>query len=153
MVHAHDETSVVESREIEFSCPVCGETNLVDVFRFKTVSKLYGFLTAWVAYETSLKCSNCMSTFRSKRSPVELAEFTSEETARSFRIKVGFVEKFLVICGWLVVCAAPVTLFMFIAAYFKLQPAAVGWRRASIAGMVVSGVFTILVLGSIFFAE
>ena len=80
-------------------------------------------------------------------------DYASEEFATNFRLKVGFVEKFLVICAWLVVCAAPVTLFMFIAAYVKIQPAAVGWRRASLVGMVVSGLFTILVVGSIVFAK
>lgn len=126
-------------------------TNVADVFRFMTVSKLYGFVPVWWTYETSLMCIDCSATFKTRRTPEELAEFPPEDIARNFCLRVGFVDKFLVVFGWLFFYIGFISLGMFIAAYFKLQPAARGWRRAALIGIVVSGIFTALFFAAIIF--
>ena len=153
MFHAHDERSVVDSCELEFTCEKCHETTSSDAYQFKTVSKAYGFIPIWVSHETALKCLNCGVTFRTKIAPSELVHLSSEQLASSFHIRIGFIEKFLVVTGWLFFFTGPVSLIMFLVAYFKLQKAAAGWRRASAIGILISSIFTIFIVISIIFAD
>ncbi len=149
MLHAHDERSVVASCTLEFKCQKCNESSETDAFRFRTVGKLYGFIPVWVTHETALQCPSCNTTFRTKLAPSDLLALPQEQLARSFRVRIGFVEKFLVIAGWLVVFVGPVSLIMFLVAYFRISTAAAGWRRASAIGIGVSGVVTSLMALSI----
>ena len=145
-VSACDERSVVGTCAVTFKCPKCQEANEVDVFRFETVSELtvYGTLPETVCYESTLKCPNCEVTFRTNLSLNALQKLSPDKLSDQFRVRIGFIEKFFVIAGWVVVCVGPVALLVFIVAICMVPRAASGWRVASVLGAIVSLLSTLL---------
>ena len=148
-----EERTLIGTAEIEFQCPACGNTNQVDALRFKATDKLLGLFTLWVTHETAAKCPDCNATFRSANSLEQLAELSTEETSSRFRLRIGLVEKFLVIAGWILLCSGPVSLVLFLVAMFMVPPAVKSWKRAAVIGVVASSILTLIGLMGIIFAD
>lgn len=143
MVSIQEERKLVGSSEVNFHCSTCESTNVTDALRFKTTDKLWGFLTVWKTSETDVKCPNCGTTHRTFATLEELEGLTPEQLGQRFRVRVGLVEKFLVVGGIVLSCSGPVSLAMLGIAYFFLLPkAAKGWRKAAILGAILPMLIT-----------
>ena len=92
-----EERELVGSSELEFHCRCCDATSILDALRFKTINKYLGLIKVWVTYETAVKCPECGATFRSSTELNVLEVMSVEEASRDFRLRIGLVEKFLVI--------------------------------------------------------
>ena len=148
MLHVDEERSVVSSAELLFTCSSCGNSNETDAVEFRTVNKLYGLVKVWVTSETALKCPSCNATFRCSETPDDLTQLSAEQLSNRFRLRIGLVEKFLVIAGWLVVWTGPVSLILFLVAFFIIPKAVKGWRLASLLGIGMSVLISVMfVLG------
>ncbi|TWT92340.1 hypothetical protein [Stieleria varia] len=148
----YQERLLVGSAEVTLCCPKCNECNETDAFRFRTRDKLYGLIAIWVTHETVLRCPVCEATFRCSTPPEELATLTPDQLASILKLRVGFVDKFLVIAGWMVVCAGPVSLILFLVAFFRLPRAAAGWRLGALLGIGTSSLSSLFMIASVFSA-
>ena len=151
MPHVDEERAVVSGAEIVFTCSSCNTANETDAFRFRTVNTLYGLLTVWVTYETTVKCPACNATFRCSDEPADLALMSTQQLSNRFRLRIGFVEKFLVLAGWLLVCSGPVSLVMFLVALYQIPKAVRGWRLAAMIGSCLSAIMTAIMIFSVVF--
>lgn len=142
MDYISEERKVVGTAELEFQCSVCYGVNDVDALRFKTTNKLLHAVPIWVAYETAVKCPDCDATFRTSTDLESLQSLSEDEIAGHFKLRIGLVEKFLVIIGWLLIITGPVALVLFIAAWFTVPKATRGWRLATAIGLIVSTLWT-----------
>jgi len=133
-----EQTDLVGSTELSFRCTACDETHLLDALRFKTVDRLLHIVPIWITHETVLKCPGCDATYRSGVELELLQTLSEDQIAGHFKLRVGLVEKFLVIFGWLIIVTGPVSLFLFVVAWFVVPKAARGWRRAALIGMLAS---------------
>jgi hypothetical protein len=147
----HEERRLIGNAEIQFDCPSCDKSSATDALRFETRDKFLGLVTVWKTYETAVKCPQCEATCRTTTDLDELLSLRPEERASRFRVRIGLVEKFLVIVGWLFFFVGPVSLALFIAAWIMVPKAAKGWRRATMIGLPVSVVFTLLMIVPQFF--
>lgn len=151
MPNVDEERTVVSTAEIVFTCSSCKTANETDAFRFRTVNKLYGLVTVWVTHETTVKCPACDATYRCSDTPEDLVQMSSEQLSSRFRLRIGFVEKFLVLAGWLLVCFGPLSLVLFLVAIYQIPKAVKGWRRASLIGAGLSAITTIIMILSVAF--
>lgn len=151
-MHVHEERKLVGSAELSFTCPSCKATNQTDALQFETVDKYLGLITLWKTKETAVKCPACEATCRTNIGLEKLTTMSTGELASQFRIRIGLVEKFLVIAAWVLFIALPLSLPMFIIAWFIIPKAASGWRLAAKIGMIASGLlllfFVVLMLFS-----
>lgn len=146
-----EERRLVGSAEIQFVCPGCKSASQTDALRFETRDKLLGLITIWKTYETAVKCPQCEATCRTTTDLDALTRLSPEELASRFRVRIGFVEKFLVVVGCLLFFAVPVSFAMFIAAWFMVPKAAKGWRRATVIGLFVTAILTVLLFAILLF--
>lgn len=147
-----EDRQLVGTADVQFNCPTCDTTNLVDALRFKTVDRWLGTIPCWVTYETAIKCPGCDATFRSGADLEELALLSPEQISTRFKLRIGLVEKFLVITGWLLVYTGPLSLALFVYAWFTVPKATRGWRRAVKIGVAVSLLFTLFFVYCVFAA-
>ena len=136
-----EEREVVGSSELTMTCISCSETNLTDVFRFKTIDRWLGIIPIWITHETVAKCTNCDATVRSDADLDELLQLSPEQLGNRFRVRIGFVEKFLVVAGWALIFTGPVSFALFFAAYFMVPRASASWRKSTIIGLIASVAF------------
>ena len=136
-----EEREVVGSSELTMTCISCSETNLTDVFRFKTVDRWLGIIPIWITHETVAKCPNCDATVRSSADLDELLHLSPEQLGNRFRVRIGFVEKFLVVAAWALVFTGPISFVLFLAAYFMVPKASILWRKLTIIGLIASVAF------------
>ena len=142
MDYISEERNVVGTAELQFRCSVCNGTNVLDALRFKTTNKLLYAIPIWVAYETAVKCPDCDATFRTSTGLEPLQSLSEDQIAGHLKLRIGLVEKFLVIIGWLLIITGPVALVLFIAAWFTVPKATRGWRLATAIGLIVSTLWT-----------
>ena len=142
MIHVHEHRTLIGSIELELQCSVCQRVNMTDALRFKTVDKLYGLITIWVTHETVTKCGECGATQTTSISLEDLSQMSPLQLRQQFRVRIGLVEKFLVAAGWILLCVPPLSLALFIGAWFVVPKAAKGWRRATGIGLAVTAVLT-----------
>ena len=133
-----EQRKVIGEAELTFCCKTCATSNRTDVFRFKTVDKWLGLVPVWVTYETVAKCPKCDATVRSNYEIEELLGLSPEEMGDKFNVRIGFVEKFLVIAGWALIITGPVAFLLFLIARFMVPKAASPWRKSTNIGMIVS---------------
>jgi hypothetical protein len=149
-VHISEERQVVGSLEVNYRCPSCQAVQQTDAFRFKTVDKLYGLIPIWVVSETIVKCPSCYATQSSSAALEGLSVLTPDQLGLRFRVRVGLIEKFLMVAGWLLIIITPFSLALFIMAWLRFPKAARGWRGATLAGIVVaiiiSAIFSVLII-------
>ena len=145
MQYVTEERNLVGAAELEFHCNQCGSENQLDGLRFKTVDRLFGLIPIWFTYETAIKCPDCDATFRTSIDLPALQQLPPEELSACFKLRIGLVEKFLVIAGWLLIISGPVALGLFIAAWFMVPKATTGWRMATNIGLVLTGLITTVV--------
>ena len=138
---------VIETVEITLQCSHCQSTNQTDALRVKTVDRLYGLIPVWATYETVVKCPGCGTTFTSQSGVDALQRLTADELAKDFRIRVGFVQKFLVTIAWLLFWLFPISAILFLIAYFLIPKTALRWRRATTTGLIASIISPILFFG------
>jgi len=143
MDYISEERKVVGTSELRFGCSACDGVNVVDALRFKTVNKLLYAIPIWVVYETAVKCPNCDATFRTSTDLKSLQSLSEDQIAGHFKLRIGLVEKFLVIFGWLLIISGPVALVLFIVAWFTVPKATRGWRKATYVGLIVSSIWTV----------
>jgi len=110
-----------------------------DALRIKTTDKMYGLITVWVTNETVIKCPSCGATQRSVRPLEDFKGLSPSQIGQMFNVRIGFVERFLVLVGWLLFCIGPLSLIMFLIAWFKIPTASRGWSRSAFIGVIVSG--------------
>ena len=133
-----EEREIVDAAEIEFRCGSCLETNLTDVFRFKTVDKYLGIIPIWTTLETTLKCQACDATFRTKTDTDALRNMSLDQLSAQFRLRIELVEKFLVVAGWLLFFTGPVAIVLFLIAWLRLPKASNRWRSATRYGFIAA---------------
>lgn len=131
--------AVIDSAEVSLFCSVCEQSIETDALRIKTTDKMYGLITVWVTHETVIKCPLCGTTQRSSRPLEDLKGLTPDQMGQIFSVRIGFVERFLVVAGWLFFWTGPVSLVMLLIAWFKIPAASRGWSRSALIGMIVSG--------------
>ncbi len=131
--------SVIDSAEVNLFCSVCENTIETDALRIKTIDKMYGLITVWVTNETVIKCPSCGTTQRSSRPLEELRGLTPDQMGELFNVRIGFVERFLVVAGWLFFWTGPVGLVMLLIAWSKIPTASRGWSRFAFIGVIVTG--------------
>ncbi len=136
-----EEREVVGSAELTMTCASCAETSLTDVFRFKTVDKWLGIVPVWVTQETVAKCPNCDATVRSATRLDELLELLPHQVGDRFHVRVGFVEKFLVVAAWALIITGPVSFILFLISAFCVPKASAGWRKSIKIGLIASAAF------------
>ena len=149
MLDITEESEVEGSTEIEFQCQSCDQSNVVDALGVKTTNKLLGTIPIWVTRETAVKCPDCEATFSTRTRFNELDDLSTDDLAGLFKLRIGLVEKFLVIAGWLVIVMGPVALGLFIAAWFFVPKSTKGWRRATNIGLVVSTIISIIMIAAV----
>ena len=136
-----EEREVIDSLELTMNCVSCSETNLTDVFRFKTVDRWLGIVPVWVTHETTAKCPSCDATVRSSAELDELQSLSQEQLKARFHVRVGFVEKSLIFAGWALTFTGPVSFVLFLAAFFMVPKASVSWKKSTKIGMIASVLF------------
>jgi len=145
MLEIKESIEIVESVEVNFTCVCCKQTELTEAIQFKTTGKLLLFVTIpWVTREVSLKCVHCNATHRTVSKIEDLSRLSTDQLSSRFKIRIGFIEKFLVISGWLLFFTGPIGLALFVGARITIPLAAVGWRRATFAGLIITGITTAL---------
>ena len=144
MPSIHETRELISIAEIEFQCSRCQAVGETDALTFKTIDKLYGLMTVWVTYETVLKCAECDATYTTSVHPDKLCRLTPEEISRQFKVRVGLVEKFLVVAGWITLLAPPLSLILFFVARFMVPTAATRWRKAANIGVILSGMLLMM---------
>jgi len=139
-----EDRQLIGSTELQFKCASCDQKNAVDALRFKTINKWIGLITIWVTHETAVKCPDCLATFRSQATLEELSQLSTDQIGARFRLRIGFIEKFLVIAAWLFVFIAPVSFAMFLGAWFIVPQATRGWRRATLVGLWITAIYSVV---------
>ena len=118
-----EDREVVDAAEVTIRCLACNDSCTTDVFRFKTVDKWLGLLPVWITYETVAKCPSCDATIRSSWEIEDLIGLTPDEIGEKFNVRIGFVEKFLVVAGWALVITGPVAFVLFLIARLMIPKA------------------------------
>ena len=136
-----EEREVVGSSELTMTCISCFETNLTDVFRLKTVVRWLGIAPIWITHETVAKCPHCDATVRSSADLDELLHLSPEQLGNRFCVRIGLVEKFLVVAAWALIFTGPVSSALFLAAYFMVPKASIAWRKSIVIGLIASVAF------------
>ena len=131
--------AVIDSAEVSLFCSVCAHSVETDALRIKTTDKMYGLITVWITHETVIKCPSCGTTQRSSRPLEDLKGLTPDQMGQFFNVRIGFVERFLVVAGWLFFWTGPVSLVMLLIAWFKIPAASRGWSRSALIGVMVAG--------------
>lgn len=141
MYNLTEEREIVDTVELEFRCRSCSETNLTDVLRIKTVDKLLGVIPIWVTSESTLKCPACETTFRTKTDTEALRNMSLDQISDQFNLRIGLVEKFLVVAGWFLFYTGPIAVVLFLIAWFKLPKVPNRWRSAAKFGFIAALLF------------
>jgi len=148
-----EQREVVGDAELTICCKACATSGRTDVFRFKTVDRWLGLVPVWVTYETVAKCPNCDATVRCNWEIEELLGLSPEELGDKFNVRIGFVEKFLVVAGWALVVTGPVAFLLFLIARFRVPKASLPWRKSTKIGMIVSALILPAILLLAAFAD
>ncbi|MBL8889175.1 MAG: hypothetical protein JNL67_04305 [Planctomycetaceae bacterium] len=143
-MHVHEERILLGTQELTLHCRHCGAVHVTDAVRVKTVDRLWGLIPLWVTCETAIKCPSCQTTYTCNQSLETLAAQTPEQLNGFFRTRIGLVPMTIVILGWVVICAFPVSAVLFLIGYFLMPRAATGWRRSALIGLCLT--LTVLAL-------
>lgn len=138
MIHVHEEHILLGTQELTLHCRHCKGIYETDAVRVKTVDRFWNLIPIWVTYETAIKCPSCKTTYTCNQTLETLAGVTPEQLNNFFRTRVGLVPIAIVILGWVVICAFPVSAALFLIGYFLLPRAATGWRRSAIVGLCIT---------------
>ncbi|QDV25938.1 hypothetical protein Q31a_43070 [Aureliella helgolandensis] len=147
MVSIVQSREVIDTAEIALQCSHCQSTNQTDALRVRTVDKLYGLIPVWVTQETVVKCPGCGTIFTTQAGVDELQLLSADAITKEFRIRVGFVQKFLVTIAWLLFWLFPISTILFLIARFLVPKTALRWRRATTTGLIASVISPILFFG------
>lgn len=143
-MHVDEVQILLGVQALTLHCRHCGEVHETDAVRVKTIDRILGVIPVWVGYETAIKCPGCQTTYRCNQPLEALVGQSPERLNEWFRIRIGLVPMAIVVIGWVVICAFPISVVLFLIGYWMLPRAATGWRRAALIGLGLS--LTLLVL-------